>query len=109
MTNVNKKSNQEKLDEYPFMMVVCNALEDIRHLIEKGADAGEICNKGFTLLTWAAKNGKLDIVKYFVEECGINIWATDGFGYTPLMQAEKNNRQDVIDYLEIKSGIRKVD
>ncbi|WP_264328502.1 ankyrin repeat domain-containing protein [Wolbachia endosymbiont (group A) of Andrena hattorfiana] len=56
-------------------------------------------NSGKTPLHCAASNGKLDIVKYFVDEEKIDASIKDNSGWTPLHWASWNGHLDVAKYL----------
>jgi hypothetical protein len=49
-------------------------LEVVRYLVERGADIHK--DKEAALVTSAAR-GQLEVVKYFIEECGADIYAND--------------------------------
>lgn len=55
-------------------------------------------NDGYTVLMNAAENGKLEIVRYFVEHCGADVNAKDRDGETALMRATKDGKMEVIRY-----------
>ena len=49
------------------------SLDIVKYLIEKGANFNTVNRNGFTLFHVAAANGKLDVVKYLVEEKETNL------------------------------------
>ena len=65
----------------------------------------------YTLLHFAAKNGKLEIVKYLIEECEANVDSENCDESTPLHQAIKGRNIDIVKYLieEKKASITKRD
>ncbi len=67
-------------------------LDIVRMLVEAGADVNafdmdsyKTRQAGWTPLVYAAVNDRLDIVKYFIEELGIDVDQRDAVGCTPLM------------------------
>lgn len=46
--------------------------------------------KGFTLLHWSARNGKLELCKFFIGSCGADPFIQDEEGLTPKDHIEKN-------------------
>lgn len=52
-----------------------------------------------TALFYAAREGKLEIVKFLVEQ-GIDINHTDNKRQSALSYAKKNNKREVVEYLQ---------
>jgi len=57
-------------------------IEDMKTLIEKGADANVIDNMGRSALYWSVQNNNYDAVKLLLEH-GANVVLTDKYGITP--------------------------
>lgn len=87
-------------------------LEMVRFLVEEGADVNafdmdsyKTRETGWTPLVHAAVHDRLEVVKYFVEELGIDVDQPDLAGCTPLMNTaffRKKNYKDnyaMIEYL----------
>lgn len=73
-------------------------IDIIKYLIDKDVDSAR--QPGSTL-NYAAYNGRLDVVKYLIEETNIEIdicsgWVTE---QTCLMSAVNSNRLDIVKYL----------
>ena len=81
-------------------------LDVIKVFVEKGADVKAADSDGKTPLHLAAYNGKLDVVKYLVEEKGADVKAADNNGDTPLQWAVEEDHWDVVKYLEQKKEQR---
>ncbi|KIX07333.1 uncharacterized protein Z518_01986 [Rhinocladiella mackenziei CBS 650.93] len=68
-------------------------------LIEEGADCNITLPSGYTLSSWAAKNGFLDLVKELAAR-GIDLWSTsDQDGLTAFDWAVKNGYGTVVQFL----------
>lgn len=81
-------------------------VEALAFLIESGANINEIHQvSGGTLLHYAAQYGKLNIVKYLIENNAVN-YVENKDGLTPLMVACQNGYVSIVEYL---AKSRKVD
>ena len=78
-------------------------LENIRRLIQKGADVNTKDENGETPLLWANVYGKLDVVKFLVES-GANVNAKNNKGNTPLMSSSRHGHLEVVKYLVSKGA-----
>ena len=60
-----------------------------------------------TPLHWAARYNTVDMVRYLVETCGMDVNVRDEDGDTPLDYADWNSNYDVdvIEYLESAGGL----
>ena len=58
-----------------------------------------------TPLHWAARHNTVDMVRYLVETCGMDVNVRDEDGDTPLDYADWNDNYDVIEYLESEGGL----
>jgi ankyrin repeat protein len=60
-------------------------------------------NEGFTALLYASYSGYIDIIKYLIEEYGVNYELTTNTGLNPLhLAAQKNN---ILPFLYFKNKI----
>ena len=77
-------------------------LEQVKALVEKGANVNAKKEDGFSALRYAIrchdKNERMKIVKYLVEK-GADVNAKDIDGYTPLIQAASGGDTDIVEYL----------
>lgn len=69
-------------------------IEQVRSIVEGGADLNVRDNDGNTPLHLAAKEGKLDVTKYLIER-GVRFNTINGYKNTPLKLAEQNNHEDI--------------
>lgn len=73
----------------------------IKELVDQGADIHQVNEKGATPMIFSVGKGKLDAVKYFVEN-GVSVNPEDGRRHA-LHEAAKQGHIDIVDYL-IKQG-----
>ena len=78
-------------------------LEMIQFLVEVlGVDANYRGRQDMTALHFAARGGKVDVVKWMLESCpAIDKNAVDGAGKKPVDYAIANGKQDIVALLEI--------
>ena len=62
-------------------------------------------NYDSTPLHWAARYNTVDMVRYLVETCGMDVNVRDEDGDTPLDYAAWGDNYDVIEYLESEGGL----
>jgi len=74
-------------------------LESICKMIKKNLSLKDEPYADWTPLQWAAKHGRLNIVRYLVEHGGVDKDKADGDGSTPLYWAASNGHLDVVRYL----------
>jgi ankyrin repeat protein len=70
-----------------------------RYLIDKGANINELDNEGGSVLHLASLIGRLNFVKFLVEEKKFDINQKDMHGNTPLHIAIQFNKPQIINYL----------
>ncbi|XP_067648830.1 ankyrin repeat domain-containing protein 50-like [Haliotis asinina] len=67
----------------------------VEFLVCMGADMSQTDSSGDSALHWACKGGHLDIVKYLLSQCSVDINYRGRGGQTPLMAATLWERTDV--------------
>ncbi len=76
------------------------SFETIKLMIENGADIAQVDAQGVSLLDEAIVSGSLELVRYLVEEKGMDVNRTERkSGFTPLMQAAAYGYTDIVDFL----------
>ena len=81
-----------------FEAVEKHDINRLKQLLDNGADIEARGKYGYSLLSTASYQGKLDIVKLLVER-GTHIDSLNHYGWTSLMSAANFNRLDVMVYL----------
>ena len=66
-------------------------------------------NEGFTALLYASFSGHVDIIKYLVEEWGVNDHITTNTGLNPLHLAAQKNIVLTLLYFKDKIDINSID
>ena len=89
-----------KLSEKLFQAVFNNDINEVKYLVEEGANVNAKNANGTTLIHFAASCGFLDVVEYLVEK-GANVNAKDK-NDTALMHFAALANKDIIDYLVTK-------
>jgi len=82
-----------------FIVVIRGDLESLKKLVSEGSNVEIEDDWGRTPLIYASKNGRLEIMKYLIEECNANVEAKDKLGYTPLMRASMYDHFEIVKYL----------
>lgn len=85
-------------------------LEIVKSLLDKGADVNTKQRDGRTALYWAADGtafspGRLNIVRYFIDEKMCDPFQRDNYGNTLLHAAEWNGSLDIVKYLVEEKGL----
>ena len=62
-------------------------LDNIKMLIQNGADIQASCSDGTTVLHFASRNSKQEVVEFLLKSNEISVNATDNLNRTPLMHA----------------------
>ena len=76
------------------------SFDTIKLMIESGADIEQVDPQGVSLLDEAIVSGSLELVRYLVEEKGMDVNRTQRkSGFTPLMQAAAYGYTDIVDFL----------
>eukprot|EP00935_MAST-01C_sp_MAST-1C-sp1_P000261 g261.t1 len=79
-----------------------NNFEFVRVLVDKLADLGRLKNELQPSSHWLVKScyrGRMDLVKYFIDEMQFSTACTDGEGTTPLIAACYHNHMEIVVYL----------
>lgn len=71
----------------------------IKCLLAAGANLEAIDCEGQTVLHWAARNGKVNIIHYLVVKLNADIESKDKYGRTPLVVANDFRKFEVVFYL----------
>ena len=76
-------------------------VEELKNIHAEYPEAGATWTGGLfgTGLYWAAQEGKLDTVKFLVEECGAKLGPQNNDGLSPLVAAATDGHTDVVKYL----------
>lgn len=76
-------------------------VEELKSIVEEYPEASTRWTGGLfgTGLFYAAQEGKLDAVKYLVEECGAKLGAAENDGLSPLVAAAFRGHAAVVEYL----------
>ena len=69
-------------------------LDEVKRLVEQGADLEETDDTGGTALMWAVQGGDLEIVDFLLER-GADVRAAGGRNATALMIAVTSNKEDI--------------
>ena len=80
-------------------------LQVVKYLIEKGIDVETKDNHGGTSLIKSVWHGKINVIKYLIEEKGANIEVRDNRGNTALLYAVCRGYFDIIKYLIEEVGV----
>jgi len=93
------------IDDELSMAIVDNDLEEVKRLIEQGADPGHIDEGGVVPLSRAVCNRHTEIVRYLLEEIGVSP-LDSGWAIPIIDVATMVNENEIIDLL-IKHGAPK--
>jgi ankyrin repeat protein len=97
---------QEELNCHLFEVVKFGNLQQVKMLVERGADVNARDVNEITVLMCAAANGNMDIVKYIVSK-GASLNLKDIGGHTVLYYAASRNQVEIIKFL-IKLVVRSI-
>ncbi|WCR54431.1 MAG: Phosphocholine transferase AnkX [Wolbachia endosymbiont of Ctenocephalides orientis wCori] len=89
----------EDLDKELFDAVEKGNLEKVKELVEKGADLYVKDSDGNAALSLAVYYGKLDVVKYLIEDKHADFKVNSNDGKTPLHWAAQNGHLETVKYL----------
>lgn len=76
---------------------------DVKILLENGANVDTSNGDGVTPLMEAAQNGHLDIVQALLD-AGVDVNAQDNWNETALTKAKKNGHHDIVELLKQAGG-----
>ncbi len=74
-------------------------LEDIKHLVSMGHNPMKKDSNNNTALHIAAKYGRIEILKYLIEDQGCNPASLGQYGATPLHRAAEGKHLSIVQYL----------
>lgn len=94
----------KKINKKLFKAVDDSNLNDIKTLLEDGADVNQVNKAGFSLLHEAARRGGVEIVRLLIEK-GAVVHAIDDFGITPLNIASGCGHTEVVRLLIEKGAV----
>lgn len=80
------------------VMVAHGHIEQLRALLDAGADVNASNNYGFTAIHKAVSRGMVDNIKLLIER-GANVNAKSSYGWTPLHESVKSNSLDATQVL----------
>jgi ankyrin repeat protein len=89
------KNINEKLLE----AVRLNKIEEVKKLIEKGADVNVVDEYGATALYWASYKGHSEIVKMLIE-AGADVNVVNKYGITALHWASYKGHSEIVKMLK---------
>jgi ankyrin repeat protein len=104
-------NSQSHGGETPFWCCAkCGPIKLLKMLVEQGANPNiSRITDGATALHMAAQNGNIDICRYLVEECGLDVNAISSHEIqsqtTPLFDAAGDGQLDVCKYLIGKGAL----
>lgn len=78
----------------------------IRYLVKKGAELNSYGEYGFSLLTFTVNSKSKSVLKFFVNECKMDVNSADKFGYTPLSIAIENRDLPMLECLIEECGAK---
>jgi ankyrin repeat protein len=77
----------------------CKTLKEAKSLLKQGAHVNAVAQDGKSPLHWAADNGYLRVVTYFVKKCNASVKAVDIDSSTPLHKAARHGHAEVVSVL----------
>ena len=78
-------------------------VEEIKELIDMGADVKAEDDYGYTALMWASQSGHKEVVEFLIQN-GADVNQKDNNGCTALMEASKSGHKEVVELL-IQQGV----
>lgn len=98
-----KEDTNIYIDETPLVIFAIQnraSFDIIKYLIDLDADLSYKTEEGVTILDEAIESRDLNLIKYLIEDKGLNVNKTDrNSGLTPLMLASCLNNLEVVKYL----------
>ncbi len=86
----------------PWLTAMAGDLQAVQAVINAGADINAGDKDGYTFLHFAAYRGRLEIVRWLIEEAGAKVELRSERGETPLHRAAEHNHLAVLKYLATK-------
>uniref|UniRef100_A0A6P7G625 Uncharacterized protein LOC114338107 n=1 Tax=Diabrotica virgifera virgifera TaxID=50390 RepID=A0A6P7G625_DIAVI len=78
----------------------CNALKAIKYLKEQGANLSISTMNRHTVIHIAAMVGALEVLRYLVEDCKMDVTVSDNNGNLPAHMAADSNKVEILRYLK---------
>uniref|UniRef100_A0A1X7SEJ4 Uncharacterized protein n=1 Tax=Amphimedon queenslandica TaxID=400682 RepID=A0A1X7SEJ4_AMPQE len=99
--NVKDKSNRTPL----FNAVESGSIEAVDFLLSNGARTDVVSNDGQTLLHFAGKSGKVEMVEFWIKRGEYDVNVKDKYNSTPLFNAVMSGSIEAVDIL-LTNGAR---
>ncbi|XP_067650426.1 ankyrin repeat domain-containing protein 50-like [Haliotis asinina] len=100
--DINSRAN---IGKTPLMKAAHEDHTDIVELlVRKGANVLQVDGTGSNVLHWACSGGHLDVVKYLLSLCVLDINSRAQGGRTPLMEAAFKEHRDIVELLVRKGA-----
>ncbi|XP_067650424.1 inversin-A-like [Haliotis asinina] len=88
----------------PLMQAAFDGYRDVcEFLVCMGANVSQVDDNGYNVLHWGCSGGHLDVVKYLLSLCILDINSRGLDGKTPLMEAVYGDYRDIVELL-IRKG-----
>jgi hypothetical protein len=97
-----KSINKSKYSDLQIAMI-CGNLDKVKGLIRAGADLHEH-KDGYQPIHWAAKAGWIDIVKYLINHCGVDVNCENNSRWSPLYYAAYSDHLEIVKWLVLVAG-----
>ena len=78
-------------------------IEIVRLLVSGGCNPDLLDSCGWTPISCACENGHFELVKFFVEECKVNLQYRDWDGNRPLENAQRYGQLEIVKYLSSRN------
>ena len=78
-------------------------IEIVRLLVSGGCNPDLLDSCGWTPISCACENGHFELVKFFVEECQVNLQYRDWDGNRPLENAQRYGQLKIVKYLSSRN------
>lgn len=92
------KNNLDEIKELVASGVPLTCTGKARYFSQQGPHSNET-HAGLTPMTYAAGLGRLEIMRYFVEDRQVKVRTSDDHGNTPLLMASMHGNIEMVDYL----------
>ncbi len=96
-----KTPSKEELNAQLIEAAKAGNIEDVKRLLEQGAEVDAQDYYRETAMMWAARKGHLKIIEFLVGK-GADVNARNNYGWTAIMNAAWRGRVDVVEFLANK-------